>query len=132
MPESLASIQIEINNLEMMVHIGVGEQERSEEQPIRFDVVLTLEGRLEERNGPSDELSSSVDYVVVLEIVDRLVKVGPRRRLLETLANDIARSCLALPKVERVEVAVTKLLPPVPFDLQSVSARLKLAKRPDD
>lgn len=125
-------MQIEINNLEMMVHIGVGEQERSEVQPIRFDVALTLEAGLEDSNDPLDELSSSVDYVAVLEIVDRLVKAGPRRKLLETLANDIARRCLELPKVEGVEVAVTKLLPPVPFELQSVSARLKLAKLPDE
>ncbi|NNN13856.1 MAG: dihydroneopterin aldolase [Acidimicrobiaceae bacterium] len=132
MTERTTSIQIEINDLEMMVHIGVGEQERSEAQPIRFDVVLTLETSLENRNDPLDELSSSVDYVAVLEIVDELVGTGPKRKLLETLANDIARRCLALPKVERVEVAVTKLLPPVPFELRSVSARLKLAKLPDE
>jgi dihydroneopterin aldolase len=136
MIERTTSIQIEINNLEMMVHIGVGEQERSVAQPIRFDVVLTLETSLEtsleSRNDPLDELSSSVDYVAVLEIVDDLVGTGPKRKLLETLANDIARRCLALPKVERVEVAVTKLLPPVPFELQSVSARLKLVKLPNE
>ncbi len=135
MCEGHTTRQIEINNLQMMVNIGVGEQERSSAQPIRFDVILTLadigdgvrdiDGNL---TGPLDDLAESVDYVSVLEIVDGLVRNGPRRKLLETLANDIALRCVGLEKVKSAEVVVTKLMPPVTFELQSVSARIKLAK----
>jgi dihydroneopterin aldolase len=70
-----------------------------------------------------DDLGRTADYVAA---VDAAVVVlhGAPRRLLETLAEDVAAAVLADPKVLAVTVAVRKLRPPVAVTLGSAGVRV--------
>ncbi|MDX2243572.1 MAG: dihydroneopterin aldolase [Leptolyngbyaceae cyanobacterium bins.302] len=71
--------------------------------------------------GQSDRLSDTVDYGIVVQTVQQMVKTA-RFALLERLATAIAESILDAPQtspvsINQVRVAVTKLTAPIPdFD----------------
>ncbi|MCL8209378.1 MAG: dihydroneopterin aldolase [Actinomycetia bacterium] len=78
-------------------------------QPFEVDVELELDlGPA----GRTDRLDLTVDYGALWQAVHE-VMAGPRRRLLETLAEAIADRLLQ-PPVEQVRVTVRKLEPPLP------------------
>ena len=67
-----------------------------------------------------DELSRTVDYCHVFEIVKREMKI--RSKLIEHAADRIANALKKeIPKIEKVIVRLTKIAPPVNGDLGSVS-----------
>ena len=67
-----------------------------------------------------DELSRTVDYCQVFEIVKREMKI--RSKLIEHAADRIANALKKeIPKIEKVIVRLTKIAPPVNGDLGSVS-----------
>lgn len=61
----------------------------------------------------SDRLEDTVDYRRAVEIARRAIE-GKPRLLLETLAAEIARELLTLPRVQEVQVRVVKPHPPIP------------------
>jgi dihydroneopterin aldolase len=68
----------------------------------------------------TDDLSKTVDYVVVYNIVKSEMAV--RSKLLEHVTGRIANELLRkLPEIEMAEVTVTKLNPPMNGDVNSVS-----------
>jgi len=68
----------------------------------------------------SDELSQTVDYCNVFEIVKREMAI--RSKLIEHAADRIATSLKKeISKIEKVEVKLTKLSPPVNGPVGSVS-----------
>lgn len=114
--------QIVIEALELSAHIGVPEQERS--LPQRLTVTLTLEpavgfGALE------DEIARTVDYFEVAKAVQAEARRRPRK-LLETLAEELAAVVLDGFAVEAVEVAVRKYILP---DTAWVSVRIRREKQ---
>ncbi len=67
----------------------------------------------------NDELSSTVDYCDVHEIVVREMKV--RSKLIEHVAARIAEALKnELPLIEEVEVSLTKMTPPMNGDVDQV------------
>jgi dihydroneopterin aldolase/2-amino-4-hydroxy-6-hydroxymethyldihydropteridine diphosphokinase len=54
---------------------------------------------------------------------------GAQDRLLERLAERVAESVLAMPRVEAVEVTVAKLRPPVPEQLHSTAVHILRHRR---
>jgi FolB domain-containing protein len=82
----------------------VDEEERREKQDVL--VSLVLEADLS-RAGRSDRFEDAVDYRELKKRVLRLVE-DSRFALVEALAEAVARTCLADPKVERVHVRVEK------------------------
>lgn len=88
-------------------------------QPFEVDVELELDlGPA----GRSDRLDLTVDYGDIWEAV-HAVMAGPRRRLLETLAEAIAERLL-VPPVTAVRVSVRKLEPPLPGYVAYTSAEV--------
>ncbi|HML00365.1 MAG TPA: dihydroneopterin aldolase [Acidimicrobiales bacterium] len=119
-PEVPPADRIEVRGLRLEAVHGVAEGERSAPQPFEVDLDLCLSLS---PAGSSDELEDTCDYATA---VSRAVSVllGPPRRLLETLAEEMARALLADGRVEAVTVAVRKLRPPVEHQLASAGVRI--------
>jgi len=115
---------IELRGLRLLGAHGALAEERQRPQPFEVDVDLRSDLSAA---AASDELSSTVDYGQVLEVVKAVVE-GPHVSLLERLAGKIAESLLEVPGVAEVEVAVRKLRPPVAFELASAGVRLRRRK----
>jgi 7,8-dihydroneopterin aldolase/epimerase/oxygenase len=88
--------------------------ETEQGQTFVVDVVLHLDTRAA---AGSDNLADAVDYGEVGRAVLAVVE-GEPVRLIETLAQRVADSCLRDPRIEAVEVVVHKPEAPmtVPFD----------------
>jgi dihydroneopterin aldolase len=100
---------IEIRKLRVPTHIGVPEEERATVQEVLVTILMTPLTSFETMN---DDISLTVDYhAVSLEIAD-LAAEKPRR-LIETLAVDIAAHLLNHHALSRVEVLVEKFILPL-------------------
>lgn len=96
--------RIELQGMAFQGRHGVRDAERESAQEFRVDV--ELEADLEAA-GRSDRLEDTVDYTKVRAAAKEVIE-GPPRKLLESLATDIARRVLELARVEAVAVRVTK------------------------
>lgn len=106
---------------------GLLDEEKRRAQPFEIDIDLHLDLRAA---GASDRLDDTVDYGAVAAAVVQTVS-GPHVDLLERLAELIARAAAAAAVtpggrsvVEGVTVAVRKVRPPVPADMQTAGVRI--------
>src|SRR5690606_16113141 len=106
-----------IEGLELSVHIGVPDEEREHTQ--RLTVNLTLEPRRDFR-GLEDAIENTVDYFALSKAVQALARERPRK-LIETLAEEIAGLVLARFAVRTVQVELRKYILP---DTAFVAVRL--------
>ena len=100
--------QIHIEALEVRCLIGVPEEERAALQ--RLTVTLTLEPNTDFR-ALDDRIEATVDYAAVCEAVKALAAARPRR-LVETLAEEIAAELLGRFPIRQVAVEVRKFILP--------------------
>lgn len=98
--------RIFIESLELSCRIGVPDAERAE--PQRLAASLTLEPR-HDFSALQDSLENTVDYAAVCECVKALSAARPRR-LVETLAGEIADELLGQFSLSAVEVEVRKFI----------------------
>ncbi len=107
---------------------GVHEFERAQGQPFVADVVLHLDTR---RAAAGDDLTHTVDYGVIARQV-HAVLAGEPSALIETVAERIAATVLAYPRVHTVDVTVHKPAAPidVAFDDVTVTIRRDRSKLP--
>jgi dihydroneopterin aldolase len=103
-----AADRILINGLELPVQIGVPDEERAGWQTLRADLELELVGRVEDFG---DDLSATVDYDAVAREIRQLAAERPRR-LIESLAGEIAQAVLMRPLVCGVTVTIRKRILP--------------------
>jgi dihydroneopterin aldolase len=99
---------IHLAQLELSAHIGVPDEERA--APQRLTVSLTLEP-LRGLRDLGDEVANTVDYFAVSRVVQALAQERPRK-LIETLAEDIAGFLLAEFPITSVEVELRKYILP--------------------
>jgi dihydroneopterin aldolase len=99
---------------------GVFDWERQRGQPFVVDVVLRFDTR---PAATTDDLAETVDYGSLAERVVALVE-GEPVALVETLAQRIADTVLALPLVEETEVTVHKPEAPVTVPVDDVAVRI--------
>jgi dihydroneopterin aldolase len=99
---------IHIEALDVRARIGVPDAERA--VPQRLMVTLTLEP-LRDFRALDDRIEATVDYAAVCETVKTLVSARPRR-LVETLAEEIATALLADYPLRRAVVEVRKFILP--------------------
>jgi len=109
--------RITLTGLRAVGHHGVFEFERREGQEFVVDVVLHVDLA---RASESDDLSDTVDYGGVAEMVRARI-TGEPRDLIESVASDIAGDVLADPRVLRVEVTVHKPSAPIAMEFADVS-----------
>ncbi|MCX6874705.1 MAG: dihydroneopterin aldolase [Verrucomicrobia bacterium] len=99
---------IEIRRLRVLTHIGVSAAEREPPQALFITVRMVPSQGFE---GLADELARTVDYAAVVQEIE--VLAGLRcRRLLETLALEIAAALLAGHPLGRVAVTIEKHILP--------------------
>ncbi len=98
-----------------------------EEQALGQEFRVNLELRLDRFAPEQDLLSETVDYREVVAIVLRIMEGRPRR-LLETLADEIASDLLRLPGIGSVKVSVCKAHPPLPAVKGGVAVELSRTK----
>jgi dihydroneopterin aldolase len=106
---------------------GVTDGERAQAQPFEVDVEIHLDTR---PAGLADDLSKTVDYADAFEICRSVVE-GPSRRLIETIAEEIAQKLLARSEslgASEVVVRVRKPRAPLPGRLDH--AAVEIRRRP--
>ncbi len=88
------------------------------EVTVRLDLPLADAGR-------TDDLSRTIDYRAIHEVV-RSVMGGVPRRLIEALAEAVSAELLErFRQIEAVEVEITKLNPPVDFVSAGVTVKIR-------
>jgi dihydroneopterin aldolase len=114
--------RIELRGLRFMALVGALPEEVDRVQPLELD--LDVEANLAVA-GVSDELADTIDYGALCALAERTVVGGGHVRLLEAVADQVARAVLeADVRITRVTVAVRKLRPPVPQDLATSGVRV--------
>ncbi|WP_017613818.1 dihydroneopterin aldolase [Nocardiopsis salina] len=109
--------RITLRGLRAVGHHGVFDFERRQGQEFVVDAVLHVDAATA---AASDRVEDTVHYGV---LADRLVEVmtGEPVDLIETLAERLARVCLAAPLVERVELTVHKPSAPIEHEFADVA-----------
>jgi 7,8-dihydroneopterin aldolase/epimerase/oxygenase len=88
---------------------GVNPAERTQGQRFIVDVELGVDLRAA---GQSDDLTRTLDYSAVYQIIQAIVE-GPPRRLLEAVAEEIAATLLAGFPAQTITVTIRKPAPPL-------------------
>jgi dihydroneopterin aldolase len=88
--------------------------------------IVTAEIDVPLPEGPGvDQLSSVIDYTQAQALIGRIVE-GDARRLIETVADDVAAALLGhFPSASRVVIDLLKPEPPVTFAFEGVSVRIE-------
>lgn len=115
--------EIEIRRLKVSCHIGVPEEERALPQQLRVSVKLSVSTPFQ---AMADEISRTLDYAALAGAIQDLAAARPRR-LIETLASDVARQVMESPLVTAVEVTVEKFILP---DTECVAVHLRRERQP--
>lgn len=110
--------EIEIRRLKVNCHIGVPEEERALPQSLRVTVKLSVSTPF---HAMADEISRTLDYAALASAIQDLASSRPRR-LIETLASDVAGLVMRFPVVMVVEVTVEKFILP---DTECVAVHLR-------
>ena len=112
--------RIELRGLRVVAAHGVLPFEKERAQPFEVDADVYIDLR---RAGASDDLKESVSYSVLVKLIDETVR-SEQHELLERIAERVAGQLLQQDAVEKVDLTVRKLRPPVPFDLETVGVRI--------
>jgi len=99
---------IEIRRLQVKTFIGVPDEERSDPQTLLVTIRMTPSQGFE---GLDDEISRTIDYYAVSLEIEALALDHPRR-LIETLATDIASHLLTHHPLVKVAVSIEKHILP--------------------
>lgn len=109
--------QILVSNLQVSCLIGVPEEERGAPQKLLVSLrVYPRRGFA----GLEDEIGNTVDYYVLTRRIQGLAGERPRK-LIETLADEMAATVLGEFAVQRVEVELRKFILP---DAEFVAVRI--------
>ncbi len=119
------SDRISLTNMVFQGKHGVLDEERENAQPFEVDIEIQLDLA---PAGRADDLTRTVDYREVFEIC-RTVIEGPSRRLIESLAEEIAGRILALIEPGPVEVTVRVRKPAVPLPGRLDHAGVEIVRR---
>jgi dihydroneopterin aldolase len=120
-----AGDRIELRGLRVLAICGVLPSEQEAAQPLEVDIDIVADLRAA---GASDALADTVDYGAVCSAVAGVAASG-RFALLERFATAVAEQVLVTPAVDEVEVAVRKLRPPVPQQLDTSGVRIRRSRR---
>lgn len=87
----------------------------------KFEVDIDVETDVEQA-AYSDNLEDTVDYVVLMQIAEKQMKL--RRDLIETVAQDIANDIkIRYAIAKKVEVTIKKHCAPVKYEIDYVSVK---------
>ena len=109
---------ITIKGLRAITHVGVPDAERSSPQEVAISVKMVPSRHLA---GLEDRIEATVDYYEVSKSLLKLAAERPRK-LIETLAEDVARMLLADFALAEVGVEIRKFILP---ETEYVSVQIK-------
>jgi dihydroneopterin aldolase len=109
---------ISIHGLSVTARVGVPEEERSAAQRLKLNLILWPARGLA---GLRDSVENTVDYDEAARLVRKVAADG-ERKLIETLADDVARALLGRFSLRRVSVEVVKFILP---DTDWVAVRIQ-------
>jgi len=115
------SDRIQIKGLRLVTRIGVPEEERAIPQSVAANLSVTLTKSFK---GFDDRLEHTLDYYRVSQRLREVAATG-ERRLLETLAEDLAAAVIAFEGVSAVTLEVEKFILP---DCDRVSIEITRAR----
>ncbi|TAM92404.1 MAG: dihydroneopterin aldolase [Jatrophihabitans sp.] len=116
--------RIALTGLRVHGHHGVFAQERRDGQEFVVDAVLDLDVAAA---AASDDLADTVDYGALARALAAVV-AGEAMNLLEALAERLAATCLADPRVRAAEVTVHKPQAPIPLTFADVSVTVRRSR----
>ena len=109
--------QIRIERLEVFAHVGVPDEERASPQRLSFHITLSPIRAMDDLD---ERIERAVNYASVCAETRKFVQAR-RDRLIETLADALARHLLELFEIRRVTIELRKyILPDVEFVSVSV------------
>ena len=100
--------QIHIEQLEVFAHVGVPDEERTSAQRITFSISLWPR---EEFHHLDDQIALTVDYARVCTETRKFVATR-RDKLIETLAEALARHLLDVFEIRRITIELRKYILP--------------------
>ena len=103
---------IHINQLEVFARLGVPDEERASAQRLVVNITLWPKAEMAKLG---DDIARAVDYAAVCAETKRFVQ-GRSDRLIETLADALARRLLEVFAIEKITIELRKfILPEVDF-----------------
>jgi dihydroneopterin aldolase len=117
--------QIRLNGMEFFAYHGCYREEQLTGNHFLVDIAMDTDM---ENVSLSDDLSDALDYAEVYELVKQEMAI--RSHLLEHLSRRILDRLLErFPQLDRAEVCVAKLNPPMDGKMQSVSVTQKRSRQ---
>jgi len=116
--------KILLEGIQLGIRVGTTEEERSEPQPCRLDLILRANLS---QAGLSGSLDHTVDYVAILNCVEEICSERSFT-LLEEIAQQICQSILKGFAVKEVKVRLSKTQP-FSDKLSAVGVQFKRARR---
>ena len=116
--------RVKLEGLSVLGWHGVFDHERQNGQTFVVDVTLFVD--LAEA-GSTDDLSKTIDYGAVAEVVVRIVG-GEPQNLIESVGADVAEAILTEFDVEEVEVTIHKPEAPIPHSFADVSVTIRRSR----
>ncbi|BBU20681.1 dihydroneopterin aldolase [Mycobacterium xenopi] len=117
--------RIELRGLRVRGRHGVYEHERADGQDFVVDITVWID--LADA-AASDDLSDTYDYGVLAQRASDIV-AGPPRKLIETVAGEIADDVMKDTRVHAVEVVVHKPSAPIPQTFADVAVVARRSRR---
>ena len=113
--------KIYFEQMQFYAYHGVLEEENRLGQKFEVDLEMFLDLK---KAGESDDLDNTVNYAKVYDVVKEIV-IETKMKLLEAIAENIARNLLSQFPLEEIVVRVRKLNPPIHGYLKSVSVEIR-------
>lgn len=117
--------KISVNGIRLYAYHGCLEEEGiiGTEYEVNVDVWGKVEDAIK-----TDDLQFTMDYVSINQIVEKHMAV--RHKLIETVADKILREIFErMPIVQKAQVKLAKLSPPINGDVERVSIELKRKRK---
>lgn len=115
------SDHININGLRLTTTVGVDDSERALPQSVRVNLSITPKKSF---RGLSDEIENTINYYEVMTSLKKVAAQG-QRKLIETLAEDLANAVIEFKDVCAVTLEVEKFILP---DCESTSIMITRAR----
>lgn len=96
---------IVINDLDVMMHIGVTAEERAMAQKVIFNFKAEINPTIHWRN---DDMAGVVSYVDIIDTIENIATQHKDIKLLETLAEMILEECFGNPQIKNITLEINK------------------------
>lgn len=117
--------RIELRGLTVRGHHGVFDHERGDGQEFVVDLTVWIDLAAA---AATDDLADTVDYGALARRAADIV-AGPPRKLIETVAAEIADDIMADDRIHAVEVVVHKPAAPIPLAFDDVAVVARRSRR---